>query len=79
MKRFSPALIAAISVVLSFVQLGPAASAASSPTTTYTAVVTVSPPPNSTYVGTGGGDGWGLGFMPDKVFNVFHHATMLQV
>jgi len=53
--------------------------ASASATTTYTAVVTVSPPPTSSYVGDGGGDGWGLGFMPDKVFNVFHHAPTLQV
>jgi len=77
-KRSLLSLLATLSLVVAALPFAPVAASASS-TSTYTAIVTVSPPPNSTYVGSGGGDGWGLGFMPSKVFNVFHHAPTLQV
>jgi hypothetical protein len=33
----------------------------------------------SQYGGSGDGDGWGLAFTQDEVFNVFHHASTLTV
>ncbi len=52
---------------------------ASAATVTYQAVTTIAPPPPSQFQGAGGGDGWGLAFMPTEVFNVFHHQPTLQV
>lgn len=65
--------------IVSFLFFFPVLSAQAASTTTYTAVVSVSPPPNATFVGSGGGDGWGLGFTTSRVFNVFHHSSMLEV
>ena len=55
------------------------ASAGSPATIPYTASVTVSPPTPSSYAGAGGGDGWGLAFTQNNVYNVFHHDSILQV
>lgn len=48
-------------------------------TTTYTAVETIPVPPASAYGGSGGGDGWGIALSADRVYNVFHHSSQLQV
>ncbi len=81
MRRFRPLLVLTnvVALVTSSFFVG-AASAASKPATIpYSAVVTVSPPPSGNFVGSGGGDGWGLGFTATEVFNVFHHAATLSL
>ena len=81
MRRFHPLLVLAnvLALVAGLFIVG-AASAASKPATIpYSAVVTVSPPPSGNFVGSGGGDGWGLGFTATEVFNVFHHASTLTL
>ncbi|MEI6709990.1 MAG: InlB B-repeat-containing protein, partial [Actinomycetota bacterium] len=78
MKRIQSFLVS-LTVFLSALVLVPVVAATAATTTSYTAVVSVSPPPNATFVGSGGGDGWGLGFTSDRVFNIFHHSSILQV
>lgn len=47
--------------------------------TTYSATQTIPVPPASTFAGSGGGDGWAVAMTPTAVYNVFHHASTLQV
>lgn len=56
------------------------AAAASSPTdTTYSATQTVAVPPASSFTGSAGGDGWAVTLSNDRVFNVFHHNSVMTV
>jgi hypothetical protein len=45
----------------------------------YSATQTIPVPPASSYEGSGGGDGWAVAMTPTAVYNVFHHASDLQV
>jgi surface antigen len=67
----------AVSALTMTTALSPNASADSP--VTYTATKTIPVPPASTYAGSGGGDGWAVAMTPTAVYNVFHHATILQV
>jgi hypothetical protein len=54
--------------------------AAQSGTVTYSATVTNVAPPATSFSGaSGGGDGWGVGLTATQLFNVFHHASTLNV
>ncbi len=55
------------------------AALASSSSATYTATETIPVPPASSYAGSGGGDGWAVAMTATSVYNVFHHASTLQV
>jgi len=55
------------------------AALAGSSAATYTATETIPVPPASSYAGSGGGDGWALAMTTTSVYNVFHHASTLQV
>ena len=44
---------------------------------TYTATQTFNPPSANFTGANGGGDGWGVAATPTRVFNVFHHNTIL--
>ncbi len=46
---------------------------------TYSHTQTIPVPPASSYAGGGGGDGWAVAMTPAAAYNVFHHATQLQV
>ena len=56
----------------------PAAAATPGPAT-YSATQTTPVPPASSYAGSAGGDGWAVALTPTAVYNVFHHASTLQV
>ena len=51
--------------------------AASAQAATFSQTQTLPVPPASNFAGSAGGDGWDLSFSDDKVFNVFHHGTMV--
>ena len=46
---------------------------------TYTATQVIPVPPASNYQGSGGGDGWDVALIDDRVYNVFHHLTRVTV
>lgn len=49
-------------------------------TVTYSKIVNIPAPPASNFAGaSGGGDGWGLALSATKLYNVFHHDSILQV
>ena len=48
-------------------------------TVTYSATVTIPTPPASNFAASGGGDGWGLAFTSEDVYNVYHHQEFLGV
>ena len=50
-----------------------------SSTVTYSLTQTTPVPPASSYAGSAGGDGWAVALTPTAVYNVFHHASTLQV
>ena len=52
---------------------------AESTTVTYTANVTIPVPPASNFAGSSGGDGWDVALTPTAVYNVFHHASVLNL
>ena len=81
MRRLHPLLVLTnVLALFAGLVVAGSVSAAPKPTTIpYSAVVTVSPPPSGNFVGSGGGDGWGLGFTATEVFNVFHHAPTLTL
>jgi len=54
-------------------------AAAGSTTVTYTANITIPVPPASNFAGSAGGDGWDVALTPAAVYNVFHHASSLNV
>ncbi|QWT22971.1 hypothetical protein KPL76_09280 [Subtercola sp. PAMC28395] len=80
-KRFGIlALTAAVAAAaaLSFGVMS-SAQADTSTESSYSATTVVPLPPASTFSGSAGGDGWALAVEPDAVYNVFHHASTLQV
>lgn len=56
-----------------------ATSASADNTVTFTASQTLPVPPASNFAGAGGGDGWAVALTPKAVYNVFHHASTMQV
>jgi len=56
-----------------------ASAATTSGTVVYSAQINLPAPPASNFSGSAGGDGWGLAFTPDAVYNVFHHQSQLTV
>ncbi len=46
---------------------------------TYSATLNIPAPPPSSFVGSGGGDGWGLVMTPAAVYQVYHHLSTLNV
>ena len=67
-------------VVIAMSGLGLAVPAnAESTTVTYTANVTIPVPPASNFAGSAGGDGWDVALTPTAVYNVFHHASALNL
>ncbi len=72
------ALVAAVISVVA-VAGAPPGQSADSATVTYTATQTLPVPPASSFAGSGGGDGWGIALSSDRVFNVFHHQTTMNV
>lgn len=70
-------VLAAITIFATLIVLP--ASPAQAATVTYSATQTIPVPPASTYAGSGGGDGWGVGLTATDVYNVFHHSNSYVV
>lgn len=66
-------------LVLPVVPVGASGQIPNGTTVQYTNVKVTPAPPSSSFAGAQSGDGWGLSFSADKVYNVFHHAQTLQV
>jgi uncharacterized repeat protein (TIGR01451 family) len=63
-------------LLLAFV---PGAGAADPGSVTFSSTSTFPVPPVSSFVGGGGGDGWGVALTQTLVFNVFHHSADLDL
>ena len=74
MKRAFAAI--SIAALTCLVALGIAASASAG---LYSQTQTLPVPPASSFAGSGGGDGWAVTLSSDKVFNVFHHNSVMTV
>jgi hypothetical protein len=46
---------------------------------TYSQTITLPIPPASNFMGSSGGDGWAVALSSDRVYNVFHHSSQLEV
>src|SRR5438270_3983245 len=66
-------------LMLGLAGLGAVPARAGQQIVTYSAVENIPAPPATNFAGSSGGDGWGLAFTPDAVYNVFHHSATLQV
>ncbi len=76
------AVVAGAGLLLSLPGLvgsGSAGAAAVTGSVTYSATLDIPAPPPSNFAGSAGGDGWAVAMTPTAVYNVYHHATTLQV
>ena len=55
------------------------AAQATGTVTSYSQSAVITPPPASSFAGAAGGDGWGVSFTQDKIYNIFHHNSYVSI
>ena len=79
LNRFLGIVAVVLLLVSNAVAFSGNAAQATGNVTSYTQSAVITPPPASSFAGAAGGDGWGVSFTQDKIYNIFHHNSYVSI